>query len=59
MDPITDVAIPVLTVCAMVVVGLELSAEDFVRVDDISGGRALPICCAPTSTAWQVDQAAA
>ncbi len=32
MDPITDVAIPVLTVCAMVVVGLELTAEDFARV---------------------------
>lgn len=32
MDPITDVAIPALTVYVMVVVGLELSAQDFTRV---------------------------
>ncbi len=32
MDPLTDIAIPAVTVCAMVVVGLELTAEDFARV---------------------------
>ncbi len=32
MDPITDVAIPAITVFVMVVVGLELRAQDFARV---------------------------
>ncbi len=32
MDPITDIAIPAVTVYVMVVVGLELSAQDFARV---------------------------
>ncbi len=32
MDPITDLAIPLLTVYVMVVVGLELKPEDFARV---------------------------
>ena len=37
MDLITDLAIPLLTVCAMFVVGLGLSSKDFLRL-----GRSLP-----------------
>ncbi len=32
MDPLTDVAIPTLTCCAMAVVGLELTARDLARI---------------------------